>query len=100
MLPAERRYSQFWAYQTAVLRLALEALLASETPGNLRERTQLVRGELRGCKAFTGVSPGRWKLGQPSGLPASWAALGRDSGLQGPGAQEHSQDPAERAGRR
>jgi hypothetical protein len=56
-----------------VLAYAREPLLAAdiarelETPGNLRDRTQLVRAELRGCEAFTEVSRGRWELGRPSG---------------------------------
>ncbi len=38
-----------------------------ETPGNLRDRTLLVRGELQDCEAFVEVSQGRWVLGRPSG---------------------------------
>ena len=38
-----------------------------ETPGNLRERTKLVRTELHSCRAFTEVRRGRWILGHPSG---------------------------------
>jgi hypothetical protein len=37
------------------------------SPGNLRDRTQIVRAELRNCKAFVDVSRGRWQLGRPSG---------------------------------
>jgi hypothetical protein len=40
-------------------------------PGNLRDRTRLVREELRGCGAFSEVSRGRWMLGQPSGYQAA-----------------------------
>ena len=56
-----------------VLAYSAEPLLAEdiarelETPGNLRDRTQLVRTELRSCGAFAEVSRGRWVLGQPSG---------------------------------
>ena len=38
-----------------------------EVPGNLRDRTQLVRSELRSCKAFSEVTRGRWMLGDLSG---------------------------------
>ena len=40
-------------------------------PGNLRDRTRLVRAELRGCGAFVEVSRGRWMLGEPGGGPAA-----------------------------
>lgn len=40
-------------------------------PGNLRDRTRLVRAELRGCMAFTEISRGRWMLGHSSGYPAA-----------------------------
>ena len=56
-----------------VLAFASEPLLAAdiarelETPGNLRDRIQMVRAELRGCQAFSQVSRGRWELGRPSG---------------------------------
>ena len=39
-------------------------------PGNLRDRTRLVRAELRGCGAFIEVSRGRWMLGAPGGAAA------------------------------
>jgi hypothetical protein len=39
-------------------------------PGNLRDRTRLVRAELRGCGAFVEVSRGRWMLGELGGGPA------------------------------
>ncbi len=56
-----------------VLASAFEPLLAVdiarqlEAPGNLRDRTQMVRAELQGCEAFTEVTRGRWVLGKPSG---------------------------------
>jgi len=56
-----------------VLAYAPEPLLAAdiarelETPGNLRDRAQMVRAELHGCEAFTEVTQGRWVLGKPSG---------------------------------
>ena len=40
-------------------------------PGNLRDRTRLVRAELRGCGAFVEVSRGRWMLGEPGSGPAA-----------------------------
>ena len=40
-------------------------------PGNLRDRTRLVRVELRRCIAFVEVSRGRWMLGEPGGAPAA-----------------------------
>jgi mRNA-degrading endonuclease toxin of MazEF toxin-antitoxin module len=40
-------------------------------PGNLRDRTRLVRAELRGCGAFVEVSRGRWMLGEPGAGPAA-----------------------------
>jgi hypothetical protein len=40
-------------------------------PGNLRDRTLLVRAELHGCGAFVEVSRGRWMLGEPGGGPAA-----------------------------
>jgi hypothetical protein len=40
-------------------------------PGNLRDRTRLVRAELRRCGAFVEVSRGRWMLGEPGGSPAA-----------------------------
>jgi predicted nucleic acid-binding protein len=51
--------------------LAVDIARELETPGNLRNRTQLVRAELRDCKAFTEVSKGRWELGRPSGYEAA-----------------------------
>jgi hypothetical protein len=60
-----------------VLAYAHESLLAEdiarelEAPGNLRDRTRLIRAELQACQAFTQVSRGRWELGRPSGyVPA------------------------------
>jgi len=50
-----------------------DALLAEDiarelgSPGTLRDRTTLVRQELRSCSAFTEISRGRWILGSPSG---------------------------------
>jgi hypothetical protein len=42
------------------------------SPGNLRDRTKLVRAEFRACAAFAEVSRGRWMLGTASGyLPAA-----------------------------
>jgi hypothetical protein len=41
------------------------------TPGNLRDRTRLVRAEHHGCGAFVEVSRGRWMLGEPGGGPAT-----------------------------
>jgi hypothetical protein len=46
--------------------LAEDVARELETPGNLRDRTQLVRKELRNCPAFAEVSRGRWVLGHPS----------------------------------
>jgi len=40
-------------------------------PGNLRDRTRLVRAELRECGAFIEVSRGRWMLGAPGGAAAA-----------------------------
>jgi hypothetical protein len=39
-------------------------------PGNLRDRTRLVRAELCGSQAFVEVSRGRWIFGRPSRYPA------------------------------
>jgi hypothetical protein len=56
-----------------VLAYAHEPLLAVDiarelgSPGNLRDRTKMVRAELRDCEAFVEVSRGRWELGRPSG---------------------------------
>lgn len=47
--------------------LAVDSARELETPGNLRDRTQMVRAELQDCEAFTEVSRGRWELGRPSG---------------------------------
>ncbi|MGB6574363.1 MAG: hypothetical protein WBF20_22005 [Trebonia sp.] len=52
-------------------------------PGSLRDRTRLVRTELRGCGAFVEVRRGRWMLGEPGGAPA--APLCRPRGLDQPG---------------
>jgi hypothetical protein len=54
------------AYSSEPL-LAVDIARELETPGNLRDRTQMVRAELRSCGAFTEVSRGRWVLGKPSG---------------------------------
>jgi len=60
-----------------VLAYAHEPVLAGgiarelETPGNLKDRTQLVRAELQSCGAFTEVTRGRWVLGRPSGYEAA-----------------------------
>ena len=51
--------------------LAVDVARELDTPGNLRDRTQLVRAELRGCEAFTEASRGRWELGRPSGHEAA-----------------------------
>jgi hypothetical protein len=40
-------------------------------PGNLRDRTRLVRAELRECGAFVEVSRGRWMLGARGGPAAA-----------------------------
>jgi hypothetical protein len=56
-----------------VLAYSCEPLLAGdiarelETPGNLKDRIQMVRAELQSCGAFTQVTRGRWVLGRPSG---------------------------------
>jgi hypothetical protein len=42
-----------------------------DAPGSLRDRTRLVRAELRGCGAFVEVTRGRWMLGRPSGYQAA-----------------------------
>jgi hypothetical protein len=45
-------------------------------PGSLRDRTRLVRAELRGCGAFVEVSRGRWMLGEPGSgqlAPPRWS---------------------------
>jgi hypothetical protein len=47
--------------------LAVDIARELETPGNLRDRIQMVRAELRGCQAFSQVSRGRWELDRPSG---------------------------------
>lgn len=60
------RIARVLAYAPEPL-LAVDIARELEAPGNLRDRTQLVRAELRGCKAFTEVSRGRWELGRPSG---------------------------------
>jgi hypothetical protein len=60
-----------------VLAYAFEPLLAVdiarelETPGNLRDRTRMVRAELQDSEAFTEVTRGRWVLGKPSGYQAA-----------------------------
>jgi hypothetical protein len=62
---AERiaRVLVFWSSPALAEDIAREL----EVPGNLRDRTRLVRSELRGCKAFTEVTRGRWMLGDHSG---------------------------------
>jgi hypothetical protein len=56
-----------------VLAYSSEPLLAGdiarelESPGNLKDRTRLVRAELQSCEAFADVTRGRWLLGKPSG---------------------------------
>lgn len=47
--------------------LAVDIARELESPGNLRDRTHLVRAELQSCEAFTEVTRGRWELGKPSG---------------------------------
>jgi hypothetical protein len=56
-----------------VLAYSSEPLLAGdiarelEIPGNLKDRTRLVRAELESGEAFAEVARGRWVLGRPSG---------------------------------
>jgi hypothetical protein len=56
-----------------VLGYAREPLLAVDiarelgSPGNLQDRTRMVRAELQASEAFVEVSRGRWELGRPSG---------------------------------
>jgi hypothetical protein len=64
-----------------VLAYAHEPLLAVDiarelgSPGNLRDRTQMVRAELRNCEAFVERSRGRWELGRPSGYESASLSL-------------------------
>jgi hypothetical protein len=60
------RIARVLAYASEPL-LAVDIARELETPGNLRDRTQMVRTELPGCTAFTEVTRGRWMLGKPSG---------------------------------
>jgi hypothetical protein len=64
------RIARVLAYAPEPL-LAVDIARALGAPGNLRERTQLARAELRSCEAFTEVSRGRWELGRRSGYEAA-----------------------------
>jgi hypothetical protein len=64
------RIARVLAYAREPL-LAVDVARELDTPGNLRDRTQLVRAELRSCEAFTEASRGRWELGRPSGYEAA-----------------------------
>jgi hypothetical protein len=64
-----------------VLAFATEPLLAEDIaralamPGNLRDRTRVVRAGLRGCAAFVEVRRGRWTLGASSHYEATGLTL-------------------------
>jgi hypothetical protein len=60
------RIARVLAYSSEPL-LAVNIARKLETPGNLRDRTHMVRAELQGYPAFTEVTRGRWELGTPSG---------------------------------
>jgi len=60
------RIAQVLAYAHEPL-LAVDIARELGSPCNLRDRTQMVRAELRDCEAFVEVSRGRWELGRPSG---------------------------------
>jgi hypothetical protein len=60
------RVARILAYAHEPL-LAVDIARELESPGNLRDRTQMVRIELRNSAAFVEVSCGRWQLGRPSG---------------------------------
>lgn len=60
------RIARVLAYAPGPL-LAVGIARELDTPGNLRDCTQMVRAELQGCGAFTEVTRGRWVLGKPSG---------------------------------
>jgi hypothetical protein len=68
------RVARVLAYACEPL-LAVDIARALESPGNLRDRTQIVRAELRTCDAFTEVSRGRWELGRPSGYEPARLSL-------------------------
>jgi hypothetical protein len=68
------RIARVLAYAPEPL-LAVDIARELETPGNLRDRTQLVRAELQGCGAITEVSRGRWVLGKPSGYTPDGLSL-------------------------
>jgi hypothetical protein len=68
------RIARVLAYSSGPL-LAGDIARGLETPGNLRDRTQLIRAELQGCEAFTEVSQGRWVLGRASGHPRAQLPL-------------------------
>lgn len=60
------RIAQVLAYAHKPL-LAVDIARELESPGNLRDRTQMVRSELQDCTAFCEVSRGRWQLGRSIG---------------------------------
>lgn len=67
--PAERIARVLALHESPVLAEDIARQLGG--PGSLRDRTRLVRAELRGCGAFVEVSRGRWRLGEPGGVPAA-----------------------------
>jgi hypothetical protein len=60
------RIARVLAYAPGPL-LAADIARELDKPGNLRDRTQMVRAELMSCTAFTEVARGRWVLGTSSG---------------------------------
>jgi hypothetical protein len=64
------RIARVLAYASEPL-LAVDIARELETPGSLRDRTKLVRGELQSCGAFAEVTRGRWVLGRPSGYESA-----------------------------
>jgi hypothetical protein len=70
---AERAARVLAFHSTPVLAEDIARELGS--PGNLRDRTKLVRAELRASAAFTEVSRGRWMLGTASGYPPAGLPL-------------------------
>ena len=71
------RIARVLAYASEPL-LAVDIARELETPGNLRDRTQMVRVELHSCAAFTEVTRGRWVLGKSSGFRAAALPLAEE----------------------
>lgn len=68
------RIARVLAYSSEPL-LAVDIARELETPGNLGDRTQMVRAELQDCDAFTEVTRSRWVLGKPSGYTPDGLSL-------------------------